>query len=82
MPTRPAHTIATDEGSGTAVRAGAVICPLPVNTTGDKSSGPGGGVFVPVAVAVPVAPLNTPVPPRMVIALVIVWPETVGGSNK
>jgi hypothetical protein len=69
---RPASTIATVEGSGTAVRPGAVICPEPVKDTGDNSFGPGGGLLMPVEVALPVAPLNIPVPPRIVIALVIV----------
>jgi hypothetical protein len=72
MAARPANTIATDDGSGTAVRAGAVISPVPLKNTGDKASGPGGGLFVPLEVAAPVAPLNIPVPPRIVIALVIV----------
>jgi hypothetical protein len=70
------------DGSGTAARAGALICPDPVTKTGDRSFGPGGGVFVPVPVAVPLAPLNTPVPPRIVIMLVVVWPEAFGGPNR
>jgi hypothetical protein len=58
------------------------MCPLPEKNTGDNSPGPGGGVLNPVPVANPLAPLNIPVPPRMVIALVIVWLTSVGGPNR
>jgi len=56
-------------GSGTAVRAGAVICPLPDVATVPKKLGAGlpeEAIGMPVAVAKPAAPLKTPVPPRIV----------------
>ena len=67
-------------GSGTALRPGAVICPLPEVATVPKKLGAGlpeDSICMPVAVAKPVAPLKTPVPPRIVKLLVkVIGPNT------
>ena len=53
------------DGSGTAFRLGAVICPLPEKEIGVTWFGPGGPEGTPAAVANPVAPLKMPVPLRI-----------------
>ena len=56
------------DGSGTALRLGAVICPLPEKEIGVTWFGPGGPegrLATPAAVANPVAPLKMPVPLRI-----------------
>jgi hypothetical protein len=71
-PARPVLRSAIVAGSGTAVRPGAVICPLPELATVAKKSGAGlpeGAMTMAVPVPKPVAPLKIPVPVRIVKVL-------------